>query len=163
MDTETTAHAVEEPGRRPRLLRALSPGERSGQAIVEFALVSLAFFMITLGTLDIGRAMYQYHELTNAVREGARFGKMEPPNETEIKQTVIDSGPTLRLTPADITRSCTGGCYQGCSDVTVAATVKFRPLLTTLLGLDWLQQDVGEDGNSSFYFELSSSATVEAE
>ena len=154
MDTTqtTTDHAESPRSRSPRLPRALRPAERSGQAIVEFALVSMAFFMITLGTIDMGREMYEYHQLTNAVREGARFGKMEPPNEIGIKDMVIEKSPTLGLTHDDITRSCTGGCYQGCSDVTVAASKEFRPLLGEMFG--WADD---------FSITLSSSATVEAE
>ena len=45
-------------GNGPRFLRALRTGERSGQAIVEFAFVSVAFFMIVFGTIDFGRAVY---------------------------------------------------------------------------------------------------------
>jgi len=146
--TETPAAAPPRPSRR----RAHPARERSGQAIVEFALVSMAFFVITLGTIDMGRAMYEYHQLTNAVREGARFGTMEPPNLIGIKDRVIDKAPTLGLTVDDIERSCTGGCYQGCSDVTVSASTEFRPIVGQLFG--WA------DGMS---ITLSSSTTVEAE
>ncbi len=151
MDTTETFPAA---GAAPRTSRhrVLPARERSGQAIVEFALVSMAFFMITLGTIDMGRAMYEYHQLTNAVREGARFGKMEPPNLIGIKDRVIEKSPTLGLTADDITRSCTGGCYQGCSDVTVSASKEFRPIVGQLFG--WA------DGMS---ITLSSSTTVEAE
>jgi len=151
MDTTETVAAAP-PSRPHRLLRVFRARERSGQAIVEFALVSMAFFAITLGTIDVGRVMYEYHQLTNAVREGAHFGKMEPPNISGIKAKVMEKSPTLGLTADDITRSCTGGCYQGCSDVTVSASKEFEPLFGQLFG--WADD---------MSITLSSSATVEAE
>ena len=151
MDTSESLAAVP-PHRGARLLRAGRPAGRKGQSIVEFALVSMAFFMITLGTIDVGRAMYEYHQLTNAVREGARVGEAEPPNETRIKDSVIAESPALGLTYDDITRSCTGGCDVGSSDVTVAASKEFTPLLGEMFG--WAED---------FSITLSSSATVEAD
>jgi hypothetical protein len=152
MDTTETL-AGHEPTPRPRRLRRLARARgRSGQAIVEFALVSMAFFGITLGTIDMGRAMYEYHQLTNAVREGAHVGKMEPHLFSKVKDRVIETSPTLGLTYADITQECTGGCYPGCSDVTVSASKKFTPIVGQLMGF--------ADG---FSITLSSSTTVEAE
>ena len=43
--------------RSPRFLRALRTRERSGQAMVEFAFVSVAFFGLVFGTVDFGRVI----------------------------------------------------------------------------------------------------------
>jgi hypothetical protein len=126
----------------PRFLKALRTGERSGQAIVEFAMVSVAFFSIVFGTIDLGRAIFLYSELTNAVREGARYGKMHPEQSTQIKAVVRDKAPSLAgvgdegalLTVDD--PSCTGGCRPGCSDVTVSAEYDFHPIVANFLGID---------------------------
>lgn len=147
--TETPTAGPAQPRRRHRLFRSR---ERSGQAIVEFALVSMAFFMITLGTIDMGRAMYAYHQLTNAVREGAHVGKIEPSEFEKVKDKVIETSPTLGLTYADITQECTGGCYQGCSAVTVSAFTEFRPIVGQLFG--WA---------AGMSITLSSTTTVQAE
>jgi Flp pilus assembly protein TadG len=53
--------------RRP-VLRA----ER-GQALVEFSLVGIVFFMIVLGMVDTVRMVWNYNALAEATREGTRY------------------------------------------------------------------------------------------
>jgi len=124
----------------PRFLRALRTGEHSGQAIVEFAMVSVAFFSIVFGTIDLGRAVFMYSELTNAVREGARYGKLHPEQSPQIKAAVRAKAPSLDgdggvlLTVDD--PYCTGGCRPGCSDVTVSAQYDFHPIVASFLGIE---------------------------
>ena len=45
-----------------------------GQSLVEFALVLPLLAVIILGALDLGRAFFTYIIVTNAAREGARYG-----------------------------------------------------------------------------------------
>ena len=47
---------------------------RSGQALVEFALVISVFCLILVGIVDVGRMLYTKHMLDKATREGARAG-----------------------------------------------------------------------------------------
>jgi len=47
---------------------------RRGQALVEFALVSPILLLIMLGTLEFGRLLFAFSEVSNASRNGARFG-----------------------------------------------------------------------------------------
>lgn len=64
----------------------------SGQSLVEFALIfPLVFFLIT-GFLDLGRAVFYYSSLTNAVREATRYAVVY---KTEI--TYAFNNPTLDL------------------------------------------------------------------
>ena len=156
MDSPHLAPDVENPAprpRSPRVLRALRSRERSGQAIVEFAMVSLAFFMIVFGTIDFGRAIFMYSQLHNAVREGARYGKMNPTATNDIQELVLEKAPSLGMVPDSVSVSCTGGCYPGCADVTVAATAYFAPLTARLLGL----------GAEDLPIVMKSSATVTSE
>src|SRR2546423_7214061 len=46
----------------------------SGQSMVEFAVLAPVFFLLLLGTIDLGRAVYTYNAISNAAREGARAG-----------------------------------------------------------------------------------------
>jgi Flp pilus assembly protein TadG len=46
---------------------------RSGQALVEFALVIPVFLLILLAIFDLGRGVFAYTSITNAAREGARL------------------------------------------------------------------------------------------
>src|SRR4051794_14597140 len=88
--------------RSPRVFRALRTKEHSGQAIVEFAIVSVAFLMMVFGTVDFGRAIYMYSQLENSVREGARYGKMNPTANYDIEDIVLNQGVGLDLRPGDI-------------------------------------------------------------
>ena len=54
-------------------LKAILKHEERGQALVEFALVGIIFFILVFGTIDVGRAVWNYNTLAQATREGARF------------------------------------------------------------------------------------------
>ncbi|MCC6792840.1 MAG: pilus assembly protein, partial [Thermomicrobiales bacterium] len=114
---------------------------------------SMAFLMLMLGTLDFGRVIYKYSQLQNAVREGARYGKMNPAATNAIEAVVIDNASSMVVLPDDITVECTGGCYPGCADVTVGATAKFEFFTARLLGIS----------DDFLPIMLHSSATVTAE
>ncbi|HEY8447352.1 MAG TPA: TadE/TadG family type IV pilus assembly protein [Thermomicrobiales bacterium] len=114
---------------------AIQTDGRSAQAIVEFALVSLAFFLIVFGTIDFGRAIFMYSELHNAVREGARVGKVDPTDASAIRAAVQDHAKGLGLTSDSIQISCDGGCSASSESVTVTATVGFRAITQELLGI----------------------------
>ncbi|HSO93938.1 MAG TPA: TadE/TadG family type IV pilus assembly protein, partial [Candidatus Dormibacteraeota bacterium] len=45
---------------------------RGGQSMVEFAILAPIFFLLLLGTIDLGRAVYTYNAISEAAREGAR-------------------------------------------------------------------------------------------
>jgi Flp pilus assembly protein TadG len=47
--------------------------DERGAAIVEYALVFLIFSAIVFGILGMGQAMYAYHFVSHAAREGARY------------------------------------------------------------------------------------------
>jgi hypothetical protein len=47
---------------------------RAGQSMTEFAVLAPVFFLLLLGTIDLGRAVYTYNAISNAAREGARAG-----------------------------------------------------------------------------------------
>jgi Flp pilus assembly protein TadG len=45
----------------------------SGASLVEFVLILPLFLFLTTGFLDLGRAVFYYSSLTNAVRESTRY------------------------------------------------------------------------------------------
>lgn len=53
-------------------MRRRNRGTPRGQTLVEFALIIPIFILLLMGVLDLGRAVYAYHTLNNAAREGAR-------------------------------------------------------------------------------------------
>ncbi len=107
---------------------------RAGQATVEFALVSIIFLTLVLGTIDLGRAVYMYSQLTNSVREGARYAQIAPTDDTTIKQRVIDYSPGLGLQTGDVTVSCSGDCKTG-DNVTVSVSMDFSLVAQQFLGI----------------------------
>ena len=54
-------------------LRRRVRGE-SGQAVVEFALVAMVFFMLVFGIIDFSRFFHSWVTVQHAAREGARYG-----------------------------------------------------------------------------------------
>ena len=62
-----------------------------GAAMVEFAIVAPLLFMLVFGIIDFGRALFVFNNLTNAAREGARFGatRIDPAPTTGAVQTAI--------------------------------------------------------------------------
>jgi hypothetical protein len=52
----------------------------SGASMVEFALIAPILFVFLFGIIDFGRALFQYNNLTNAAREGARFAATRFPD-----------------------------------------------------------------------------------
>jgi Flp pilus assembly protein TadG len=57
---------------KPGTLRLLR--QTKGSAAVEFALISVVFFLLVAGIIDFGHAWYMRQVITNASREGARYG-----------------------------------------------------------------------------------------
>lgn len=49
---------------------------RTGQALVEFALVLPVFLLLLFGLIDVGRYVYTWNALNQAAREGARYGSV---------------------------------------------------------------------------------------
>src|SRR5262245_25103904 len=64
------------------ILKNQSPEQ--GQSLVEFAMVLPLLLVIGLGTVEFGRAYYQYNTLTKAVREGARYMSMHAYDTDEL-------------------------------------------------------------------------------
>jgi len=48
------------------------------QALVEMALLLMVILIIAMIVLDLGRAFYYYTVISNAAREGARYGIVNP-------------------------------------------------------------------------------------
>ena len=67
--------------RSPAAGRSPRNGSRSGQALVEFAIIVPILLLILLGIVDFARAWNVYEVLTDAAREGAR-------------EAVVDNGKT---------------------------------------------------------------------
>ena len=98
---------------KPRQPRYLFRREE-GQSALEFMLVLPVFVLAFLMVVDLGMLMYQYVSVSNAVREGARFGAVNcgdgSCDTTDLTETVFDrtisrSGGVLdpSASPAEVT------------------------------------------------------------
>src|SRR5512140_574212 len=57
-------------------LRLHRLSKADGMAVVEFAIILSVFLMMLLGIIECGYDWYLKHALTNASRDGARYGVM---------------------------------------------------------------------------------------
>ncbi len=87
-----------------------------GQELVELALLIPLLMLIAFGVLDLGRLFHASITITNAAREGARFGTFDPADLTgivavtqaEAENSGIDlSSSTIAVTCPD------GSCGSG--------------------------------------------------
>jgi len=76
-----------------------------GQSLAEFALVLPVFLLILMALFDVGRAVFVYNGLTNAVREGARLAIVNQ-DKVLVAQRAGDMsfGTTITTTPTNLTR-----------------------------------------------------------
>jgi Flp pilus assembly protein TadG len=107
-----------------------------GQSLVEFGLslpiILLAIFLF----LDLGRAVYYYSAVTNAVREGARYSiihRQDADYETQLVSIVSNYSVAVAIDPATITYTDSDDLEQ----ITISASYEFNPvtpLLAQVLG-----------------------------
>lgn len=130
--------------RCPGKVRALD-GE-TGQGLVEFAFAITLFMVILMGTVDLGRAAYQFNGVAEAARELARVTSVHPGSDLGDSGETADALGTQRaLVPGlgapsfacvDIAGAVvSGGCRPG-SWVRVTVSSSFLPVtpVASLLG-----------------------------
>ena len=92
-------------------MRNLLRSRQRGQTLVEFALIIPIFLLLTVGFLDLGRAVYYYSAIHNAAREGARYGvvletdsdgNFTAGQRIEIKTRARDKAVAVGVTLADV-------------------------------------------------------------
>jgi Flp pilus assembly protein TadG len=130
---------------------------RSGQSLVELALLLPVFTLILLGAVDLGRAFFYYNRLTAAVEQGALFGIRYPSYETSsnnanpnnITYVVTNEYPGM-ISTGNVTVTCiskTSGSTYDCAGTSaqgqalvqpgdtmmVKATYNFQPITGQIL------------------------------
>lgn len=111
---------------------------RPGQAIVEFALILPMFLFIVFGAIDFGRVIYTYAQMTNGVREGARFAMIQCGKSDAVPNTkalVRQKTPGVGLSDANLGVSYSGSCLPPSNYVDVTATYQFRVIAQQILGI----------------------------
>lgn len=85
-----------------------------GQAMVEFAFVSVMFVMLIFGVIDLGQAVISYNMVAEAARAGARAGMISQTNaavNAAAYAEVDQSLNTLQVTNAVF---CTSLIWPNC-------------------------------------------------
>jgi hypothetical protein len=86
-------------GEIPRNLHRHRDNGSRGQELVEFAIMLPLLLLIVFGMLDLGRLFHALITVTNAAREGARYGTIFPDDLTGIdfvtRREAQNSGITL--------------------------------------------------------------------
>src|SRR5256714_13477016 len=91
----------------------------SGQSMVEFAVLAPIFFLLLLGTIDLGRAVYIYNTISDAAREGTRaaipFDSPLPSNAAVVAavQSKLGGGFTLPVANPCARQPAGGRCPTG--------------------------------------------------
>jgi len=117
------------------------------QELVEFALVLPLLLLIVFGVLDLGRAFHAAIAITNASREGARFGTIRPDaTANEIRQATrneaANSGIDLSASPIAVscpdTAPPAGTCDNG-EPIEVTVTFNFNLLIGQIISIPSIQ------------------------
>jgi Flp pilus assembly protein TadG len=136
---------------------------REGAAALEFALVLPLFTVLLLGMIDFGHLFFVVNTMTNAAREGARRGAVEPNAATVA--TSAQSAATQYLTAAGLGTGCKLDCptvtpsfANGTVGVTVMVPGQFQNITGFTYTLPGFQnpfsQLVGMSATSQMRWEL---------
>ncbi len=75
--------------------------KHKGQGLVEFALILPVMLLIIIGIIEFARIFLIYASVSNAAREGTRYGMVSPRDYAGIRQRVIDK--MSMTSPANLT------------------------------------------------------------
>lgn len=100
---------------------------RSGQALVEFALVLPILLIVVLGSIDAGWLLYAKISVTAAAREAARAVSVL--DETEYATAHAVATGKLTTVPGSETVSVTPSSYTEGAKVTVIVSTSVTPLV----------------------------------
>jgi Flp pilus assembly protein TadG len=117
--------------------------DEAGQSILEMAIVLPILLFLLVAVVDLARAFDAYIVLTNAVREGARFGSRDPIglSQADIQQLVAEDvlGSGTNVTNMTDFATSDVAVEFGTSAVTVTVTYDFELWFGGLAGLDNIQ------------------------
>lgn len=117
----------------------LSPrsDHEQGASLVEFALVALLLILLLAGVVDLGRAFHSYIVITNASREGARYGSHFPGHAAGIVAAVQQeaAGNGMTLTADNVQVTVPNPAHSG-DTIRVEVSFDFDTFMGGVLGLD---------------------------
>jgi hypothetical protein len=102
---------------------------RSGQALVEFALVFPILILLVVGLFDLGRLVFAYTSLTNGVREGARLAVVNQDVgaiQDRVRGQVFAVSPTVTVTFKKPGPNADPETNPACSPITIGCIAVVR-------------------------------------
>jgi Flp pilus assembly protein TadG len=134
-------------------VRAEPGARRRAAAAVEFAVVSLVFFPLVLGIIEVGRGLMIVHVLTAAASHGCRTAAIEGNGTNEVNTAVADvlTGAGITgITPTILVNNATAdpGNAQAGDEVTVIVSVPVSQIT-------WLPGGQYLTGNISAQYTLA--------
>lgn len=115
-----------------------------GQSLVELALLLPLLVLIMAGALDLARVYDAYVSITNASREGARYGAVNPIDNSGITNAVNRELTNTGISGVNVNVACytySGTAYPDCASaksgdrITVSVNYSFRFVTLLILGL----------------------------
>lgn len=118
-----------------RLTRRPDGGRRRGVAAVEMAVVLPVFVTVTLGMIELGRAIMVSQLLTNAAREAARSAIIDGSTNTSVSNSATSFMATAaKISQSDVTVTITTSTTGGGNSV---ANAKPQDLVTVNLSVPY--------------------------
>lgn len=101
------------------------PATERGQELIELAILLPLLLLIAFGVLDLGRLYHAAITITNAAREGARYGTFFPEDVSDI---INATRAEAQASSIDLTTSLIQvGCPEGCgSGLPIRVTVHYN-------------------------------------
>lgn len=117
----------------------------SGQSLVEFALIFPLALLLIIGFFDLGRGVFYYSSLSNAVREATRYAVVNKGvidaakggDYNALQDKVLEYGFALQGTNNPLTKSDILITFPTDKTISIEATFTFKPitpLLADILG-----------------------------
>jgi len=118
-------------------LRSPRPTYEQGASLVEFALVALLLILLLAGVVDLGRAFHSYIVITNASREGARYGSHFPGHAAGIVAAVQQeaAGNGMTLTADNVQVTVPNPAHSG-DTIRVEVSFDFDTFMGGILGMN---------------------------
>ena len=118
-----------------------------GQSMIEFALLAPIFFLLLLGTMDLGRGIYIYNSISDAAREGTRAA------------IPFDSPLPTGATVLAAVQSKLGGAFSlqvdtACAGQPVSSSCPSTPT-TPNTGYIWYSPGIGTPGHQTVSVKIS--------
>lgn len=118
------------------------------QGLVEFAIIGPLFFLMLFGVIEMSRAVYTNHQITNGTREGARYAAVHgsksgsPATSSTVKTAMLDKMTGVSSASLTVVVSYPSGNNDPGSKVRVTSTYSFQPIVD---GLPWVRHDLDDE------------------